>query len=277
MKSKFAALLASILFLSAGAVSLSAQKPSSSAVSSSSSSIAALESPQLPPPGPDERAKVFMATKRYEAAIEEYNDLLKKYPKNAPYLNMAGIAYMNLGNNLQARKYFERSAKADKKYASPLNNLGMIWYQQKDYRRAIRQYQRAIKIDSSQSALYANLGFAYYNTKKYTEAFQQFHIALQLDPHAFEHNDRNGSMTQDRSVTNHGLFFFMMAREFAQMGDAEHCADYLKKSFDEGYPDVATAKTDPLFKKVVNDPLVQNVFLLMTPPDQKTASAPPGA
>ena len=51
----------------------------------------------------------------------------------------------------------------------------------------------------------------------------------------------------------------------------------LRKSLDEGYPDVATAKTDPLFKKVVNDPLVQDVLLLMSPAQTTTANAPRGA
>jgi len=275
MNMRFAARLALILFLPAGCLFLSAQTPS--AVPQSQSGATQVYQSAPPQRAPDDRAKIFMATKRYDDAIREYNDLLKNDPKNAPYLNMVGIAYLNLGNSNQAKKYFDRSSKADKKYASPLNNLGMIWYQQKNYRRAIRQYQRAIQVDPNQAGLYANLGFAYFNTKKYTEAFQQFRQALTLDPHAFEHNDRAGSMTQDRSVSNHGLFFFMLAREYAQMGDAKLCADNLRKAIDEGYPDVATAKTDPLFKKVVDDPLVQNVFLLITPADQKAASTPPGA
>jgi tetratricopeptide (TPR) repeat protein len=274
MTLRFAARIALILALPAVALSLPAQTASNVA---SAQTGAQTNVEAIPVRGADERAKIFMATKRYDEAIREYNDLLKNDSKNAPYLNMVGIAYLNLGNPSQARKYFERSSKADKKFASPLNNLGMIWYQQKNFRKAIRQYQRAIQIDSQQAGLYANLGFAYYNTKKYTEAFDSFHKALQIDPHAFEHNDRTGSMTQDRSVTNHGLFFFMMAREYAQLGDAEHCAEYLRKSIDEHYPDVANAMTDPLFKKVVNDPTVQAVFLLITPEDSKTATAPPGA
>ena len=39
---------------------------------------------------------------------------------------MIGIAYLNLSNFDQAKKYFERSAKADKKYSSAVNNLGMV-------------------------------------------------------------------------------------------------------------------------------------------------------
>ncbi len=224
-----------------------------------------------------DRAKIFMAEKRYDAGILAYEDLLKNEPKNALFMNMIGIAYLNLANYGQAKKYFERAAKADKSYSSAVNNLGMVAYQQKNYRRAIREYQKAVAIDPNQGGTHANLGYAYYKTKKYPEAAAEFRKALEIDPHTFEHNERVGTMMQDRTVENKGLFFFMMAKEYAQIGDAEHCADYLRKSLDEGYKDVAKARTDPAFKKVVDDPTVQGVLLLVTPGSGKTATNSPGA
>jgi tetratricopeptide (TPR) repeat protein len=224
-----------------------------------------------------DRARIMMAEKRFDAGIQAYEDLLKSEPKNAVFMNMIGIAYLNIANYNQAKKYFDRSAKADKKYPSAVNNLGMVYYQQKNYRRAIREYQRAIAIDPSQSGTHANLGYAYYKTKKYPEAATEFRKALEIDPRTFEHNERVGTMMQDRSVENHGLFFYMMAKEYAQLGDAEHCADYLRKSFDEGYKEVAKAKTDPAFKKVLDDPTVQGVLLLISPDNGKTSATSPGA
>ena len=223
-----------------------------------------------------ERAKILMAEKRYEAGIHAYEEILKTEPKNAVVLNMIGIAYLNMANFNQARKYFERSAKADKKNPSPMNNLGMVWYQQKNYRRAIREYQKAVAIAPGEPGTHANLGYAYYRTKKYPEAAAEFRKALQLDPHAFDHTERTGTLMQDRSVENHGMFFFMMAREYAQLGDAGHCADDLRKSFDEGYKDVAKVKTDPAFKKVLNDPAVQSILLLIAPADSRPAAGQPG-
>jgi tetratricopeptide (TPR) repeat protein len=224
-----------------------------------------------------ERARIMMAEKRYDAGILAYEDLLKSEPKNAVFMNMIGIAYLNLGNFGQAKKNFERATKADKQYPSAVNNLGMVYYQQKNYRRAIREYQRAVKIDPNQSGTHANLGYAYYKTKKYPESAAEFHKALEIDPHAFEHNERVGTMMQDRSVENHGLFFFMMAKEYAQIGDGTHCADYLRRSLDEGYKDVAKAKTDPAFKKVLDDPTVQGVLLLIQQGNGKAATSSPGA
>jgi tetratricopeptide (TPR) repeat protein len=225
----------------------------------------------------EERAKVQMAEKRYDAAIQSYQDLLKAEPKNAVFLNMIGIAYLDLSNYDQAKKYFVRSSKADKKYSSAVNNLGMVYYHQKDFRRAIREYQIAITIDPSLAGSHANLGFAYYNSNKFPEAAAEFQKAIEIDPSIFERNDRVGSTVQDRSVSNHGLFFFTMAKVYAQKGDAPHCAQYLRKSLDEGYKDIAKATTDPAFKDVINDPAVQDVLLRIVPAEQKGSATHPGA
>jgi tetratricopeptide (TPR) repeat protein len=225
----------------------------------------------------EERARIQIAEKRYEAAIQTYEDLLKDDSKNAVFLNMIGIAYLDLSNFNQAKKYFLRASKADKKYSSAVNNLGMVYYHQKDFRRAIREYQRAAAIDPNQAATHANLGFAFYNSNKYPEAAAEFQKAIEIDPRIFERNDRAGTVVQDRSVSNHGLFFFTMAKVYAQKGDATHCAEYLRKSLDEGYKDVGKAATDPAFKDVINDPVVQAVLLRVIPAEQKGSATHPGA
>jgi tetratricopeptide (TPR) repeat protein len=225
----------------------------------------------------EERAKVQMAEKKFDAAIQTYQDLLKSDPKNATYMNMIGIAYLDLGKYDLAKKYFARASKADKKNSSAVNNLGMVYYHQKDFRRAIREYQRAVNIDPNQAGAHANLGFAFYNSNKFPEAAAEFQKALELDPAIFERNDRAGNTMQDRSVSNHGLFFFTMAKVYAQKRDAAHCAEYLRKSLDEGYKDVGKAATDPAFKDVVDDPVVQAVLVRAAPAEQKGTAARPGA
>jgi len=224
-----------------------------------------------------DRARVFMAEKRYEDAVQAYLELAKAEPKNALYWNMAGIAYLNLSDFDQARKYFQRAVKADKKYSSAVNNIGMVYYHQKNFRRAIREYQRAVAIDPRQAGTHANLGFAYYNTNKYELAAQEFQTAIGLDPMVFERTAKVGTMVEDRSVSNHGQFFYTMARVYAQKSDAARCAAYLRKSLDEGFKDIANVKTDPVFKPLLNDPEMQAVLALIAPTDQKEAVTQPGA
>ena len=216
------------LFLFTAAPCLGGQQPAQGQAAQSSPSQTGSAAPAAlsPKEMQEEKARVQIAEKRYEAAIQTYQDLLKSDPKNAIYLNMIGIAYLDLANFDQAKKYFIRASKADKKYSSAVNNLGMVYYHQKDFRRAIREYQRAVSIDPDQAGAHANLGFAYYNSNKYPEAATEFQKAIELDPRIFERNDRVGTTVQDRSVSNHGLFFFTMAKVYAQKKDAQHCAEY---------------------------------------------------
>jgi tetratricopeptide (TPR) repeat protein len=218
-----------------------------------------------------------MAEKRFDAAIQSFSDLSKAEPKNAYYLNMIGIAYLDLNKDDQARKYFIRATKADKKYSSAINNLGMVYYRQRDFKRAIREYQKAAALDPDLAGSHANLGFAYYNSNKFPEAATEFLRALEIDPAIFERNDKSGSVVQDRTVNNHGLFFFTMAKVYAQKNDATHCAAYLRKSLDEGYKDLAKISTDPAGKDVINDPDVQAVLARAAPAETKENAAHPGA
>jgi len=266
------------LFLGPVTHGLAAQQAAPGQAASSTQSQPGSAAPVALPPKQmqEEKAKVQIAEKRYEAAIQTYQDLLKTDSKNAVYLNMIGIAYLDLSNFDQAKKYFVRASKADKKYASAVNNLGMVYYHQKDFGRAIREYQRAVAIDPNQAGAHANLGFAYYNSNKYPEAATEFQKAIELDPRIFERNDRAGTTVQDRSVSNHGLFFFTMAKVYAQKRDAQHCAEYLRKSLDEGYKDIAKATTDPAFKDVIDDPDVQAVLVRVVPAEQKGSATHPG-
>jgi tetratricopeptide (TPR) repeat protein len=260
-----------LLFLPLSAGARPAVTSAGSPAQSQSAPVASAKDQEI------EKGRLLMAEKKYDNAIQVYSDVLRADPKNAIVLNMTGIAYLNLSRYDQAKKFFDRSAKADKHYASAVNNLGMVYYHQKNFRRAIREYQRAVTIDPSLAGTHANLGFAYYNTNKMPEAAMEFQKALELQPDIFEQNSRVGTMVQDRSVANHGLFFFTMARVYAEKSDGPHCAEYLRKSLDEGYKDVAKARTDPAFKKVLTDPDVQAVFLRIAPVEGKAATSRPGA
>lgn len=218
-----------------------------------------------------------MAEKRYDAAIQTYLDLSKADPKNASYPNMIGIAYLDLGNDTQAKRYFIRATKVDKKFSSAINNLGMVYYHQKNFKRAIREYERAAVIEPNLAGTHANLGFAYYNTNKFAEAAVEFQKAIEIDPTIFDRNDRVGTMVQDRSVSNHGLFFFTMAKVYAQKGDGPHCAEYLRKSLDEGYKELAKVPSDPAFKDVLSDPGVQAVLARVAPTQPDAPASRPGA
>jgi tetratricopeptide (TPR) repeat protein len=219
------------------------------------------DEPPQPPKSPREmaeiRANLLMLRKQYAEAVDAYKELLKAEPRNPSLLNRLGMAYFNLSNLEQAKKYYERAIKADKKFADAMNNLGVVWYQKKNYRRAIRYYQQAIELRPELASLYSNLGYAYFGDKKYDLAMSAFQRAMELDPLVLERRGGSGgSLLQDRSVEERGYFFFFLAKSYALLGNAERCAHYLRRAHDEGYKNIALVEKDPAFERMIKDPLV---------------------
>ena len=209
----------------------------------------------------ESRADLQMTRKEYAEAAKTYKQLVVQAPKNPVYLNKLGIAYHQQTMLSVAQRFYEKAAKADPQYADALNNIGTIYYQRKKYGKAVRYYRKALQIREIMPAVYCNLGYAYFSEKHYVEAMDVFQRAVQLDPAVFDHSSRTGSILQDRSlVGERGMFNFLLAKSYAQMGNAERCAHYLRKARDEGYSSMAKVKDDPAFAAVLRDPGVQEAL-----------------
>jgi tetratricopeptide (TPR) repeat protein len=209
----------------------------------------------------EQLADLYMVRKDYREAAETYKRLADENPRNAVYLNKLGIALHQQAALQLAMKYYERATKVDPTYADAQNNIGTIWYQRKKYGKAIKSYQKAINMRNDMAVLYSNLAYAYFGDKKYDQSLAAFHQALTIDPHFFEHNgSRSGSVLQDRSVTDRGRFYFMLAKSFAQAGNIERCIIYLRKAKDEGFKELNNVKTDPDFASLLKNPEIQEIL-----------------
>ena len=229
------------------------------------------------PPNPEEtRANILMARKQYSEAVPIYLRLIQqeKDPRRKSLLyNRVGIAYQQQGMFSQAKRNYERAAKADRTNASAINNVGTVHYQNKKYKQAIQSYKKAIAVDPNLAVVYSNLGYAYFADKKYELAMETLRHALELDPAVFERGASTGTLLQDRSVTNRGLFYYLLAKSFALSSNAERCAHYLRKARDEGYAQFTSAASDPAFASVRQDPQVREILQLT---DSTSAAPPPG-
>ena len=211
---------------------------------------------------PEDMADIFMARKEYRDAAIAYKKLVDEHPKNAVYWNKLGIALHQQMELAAALKSYQQAAKVDPKYADAVNNIGTIYYQRKKYSKAIRSYQRAIKLRSDMAPLYSNLGYAYFGDKKYEESIAAFRQALALDPGCFDHNSSHGgSLLQDRSVSDRGRFYFLLAKSFAQAGNFDRSLVYLRKAKEEGYRSMNDVKTDPAFSAMLKLPETQEILL----------------
>lgn len=209
------------------------------------------------------KGDVFMARKAFDEAAMAYEAILVTEPKNAQILNKTGVAYQEIGNLNRSERYYRKSMKCDKNFASPINNLGTVEYEKKHYSKAIVLYQHALVLKMETSTIYSNLGYAYFANKQYPEAMTTFDKALALDPELFERKSGYGTIIQQRTTTDPGLFNFIVAKSYAALGDAERAAHFLKLARDDGYKDFRSAETDPAFAKVIKDSRVQEVLHVM--------------
>jgi tetratricopeptide (TPR) repeat protein len=242
-------------------------RESFAATGSSTMQAPAQVSTAAPPPAvreltQEETGDLYMARKQYYEASQTYKQLTEKDPHNAVYLNKLGISLHQQQALSLALKYYERALKVDPKYADAENNIGTIWYQRKRYGKAIRAYERAIKIRDDMPVLYSNLGYAYFGEKKYEESIAAFRMALAKDPQFFERGaSRSGSLLQDRSVSDRGRFYFLLAKSFAESGNYERAILYLRKAKDEGYASFADdIKKDKAFSTLLKTQEVQDLL-----------------
>jgi tetratricopeptide (TPR) repeat protein len=216
----------------------------------------------------EELGRLYLVRKQYREAQEVFRKLTIEHPKNAVYWNELGISLHNQMDLASALKCYEKSAKLDPKYPDPQNNIGTIQYERKKYTKAIRSYKRAIAVRDDFAPFYLNLGYAYFGQKKYEDSIGAFRKALELDPFAFDPTKaHSGTVVQDRSIaSDRAHFYFLLAKSFAQSGDVERCALYLKKAKDEGYQDMNSVNSDAAFARVVKNPSIQEI-LSAKPPD----------
>jgi len=214
---------------------------------------------------PEELADILMARKEYREAAFSYKKLADQNPSNPVYWNKLGIALHQQSELSGALKFYQQAVKVNPKYADAQNNIGTIWYQRKKYGKAVRAYERAIKLRSDMAVLYSNLGYAYFGEKKYEESIASFRHAMALDPQLFEHSSHGGSLLQDRSVSDRGRFYFLLAKSFAEAGNFERSLVYLRKAKEEGFASMNDVKTDPSFSAVLKLPETQELLAPKAP------------
>ena len=221
------------------------------------------------------RADILMARKDYREAALAYQQVLEREPGNAEILNKVGIAYQQLGEDNLAEHFYKRALRANAKSSFAMNNLGTVEYSRQRFGKAIKYYKKALAMGGDNRApIYTNLGYAYCNVKLYAQAMDSFNKALALDPNIFEPKGTAGSLVQHRTTGDPGTLYFLVAKSYAKLGDAEHTARYLKLARDDGYKNLLAAEKDPDFARVIKDPQVQDV-LHRVPAYEATQSKPP--
>ena len=216
--------------------------------------------PQPHPAAPvtaEMRGDIFMARKMFREAVDAYSE---GPLDSAVLLNKTGIAYHQMLDFNDARRYYERAIKVKPDYAEAINNLGTIYYAHKSYRRAVNQYKKALRYSPDSASIYSNLGTGYFARKDYIRAAEAWQHALALDPEVFEQRGSRGVLLQERSVEDRAKFHYYMAKTYAKAGANDRALMYIRKALEEGFkerrkfidePEFAALQSMPEFKDMM--------------------------
>ncbi len=217
----------------------------------------------------EQQGDVLRAEKDYLGSIDYYRAAWKK--ADSPVLhNKAGISYLQLRRDREAKREYERSIRMDSSYAEPRNNLGALYYNQQRYGAAVKEYLKAIRLSPYNATFHNNLAAAYFAEKDFGRAMKEFSRALELDPGIFDRQASGGSSVKlVTSGERGGRLHYLMAQMYGTQNDLEHCRFYLAKANEEGYP-IRDALHDNEFAGLRKDPNFVAFVRSLKPPSQES-------
>lgn len=191
------------------------------------------------------------ANKYFETAIREES-------RNPVLYNELGLSELQMNNMQAAESNFQKAVKLNSKYADAINNIGIVLYLQKDFGAAARQFKKAVALDEARAVFHVNLGTTWFAQKKPERAIAEYARALELNPDALNASNA-GVAAQIASPEERARYSYMVAKIFAERGDADHCFQNLRRAKEEGYSELANIYKDPEFANIRNDPRMAEI------------------
>lgn len=172
------------------------------------------------------RADTRAQMKRYDDALEDIRQMLKREPQSAAIWSEKGRICIAKEDTLQALEAFEHAAEYDKanpavwsalgvtnlmleredeayvqltqainlgsKWAGDYINRGILHYRRHNYRGALADYDQAVKIAPRDADCYYNRGVMRQEVGDYNRALEDFNTALTLAPERTEMRYQRG-------------------------------------------------------------------------------------
>lgn len=123
----------------------------------------------------------LMQIKQYEKAVEEYNSILSKDPKDPYALYKRGVALLYLNNFDASISDFSEAIKVNGDDPDSYNNRGLARSYKGDLKSAMEDFNKAIKLDPAFAQAFVNRGSAYIALKDFDKAIKDLDKATKLD------------------------------------------------------------------------------------------------
>ena len=120
--------------------------------------------------------------KKWDAVIQESQQLIKKYPDAFIIWNILGIAVIRTGNTAKARACFQKAIQIKPNYAGAHNNLGVALRETGELDAAIDAHKKALTLKSDYADAYLQMAIALKMKEKIPEAIDAQRRAISIRP-----------------------------------------------------------------------------------------------
>ncbi len=118
----------------------------------------------------------------YEAAIKDFNVVIRRNPNDPDaYLNR-GNAYRFQGENKKAIDDYSKAINLDNKHFLAMNNRAMVQTTLKEYDLALADLNAAVALNENYPEAHNNRGILFSEQRKYKDAVTEFTQAISLYP-----------------------------------------------------------------------------------------------
>ncbi len=139
-----------------------------------------------------------LKVKNFDHVLTKGKTLLKKNPEYLILYNLIGSSYQNLGNDIDAKIYFEKGLKLDSNNIPLMNNLAMTYKNLLKYKLSEELYKKIITINNKYINAYVNFG----NLKR---DLNQFDEAIRLYEKALSITDKNPLIYYSLALAHQGI------------------------------------------------------------------------
>lgn len=126
---------------------------------------------------------VYRESEMYDKALEQFEIILEREPKNALALANMGLVYEKMGRITDAVNAYEKGMEANPRERDSFMSLGMLYERQGELDKALALYKKVEDINPSYAPVYHNMGSVYVQKNDLTAAEAAYEKALRINPY----------------------------------------------------------------------------------------------
>ena len=129
-----------------------------------------------------DRGTVYHSQEKYDEALADFNESLRRDPKSPETLNARGNVYSELDEHDKAIEDYTAAIKLDRKEPLYYSNRGLVWVTKGDDDKAMSDFNDAVRLDPDNANALENRGDVWRRKNENDKAIEDYDRALKLDP-----------------------------------------------------------------------------------------------